>query len=197
MMSLRSSAVHLVLLAPLLPSFVQSLPLSATANSRSERLVVFGDSFSDNGSASASTFDFACTYQAEITLPARSRVDGAWIASNGTWPPSFYYQHQFSNGPVWPTLVAKHTGLQLIDLAAGGATANNSFIAGFTVKLACLTVSPDRCVPTLTGYLWHSTQGFNSTVPVPSSQDQIDQYQADYTISRGDIYVDFIGANDA
>ena len=52
-------------------------------------------------------------------------------------------------------------------------------------------------MPTLTSCLWHFTQGLNSTVPVPSSQDQIDRYQADYTISERDIYVDFIGANDA
>jgi len=112
-------------------------------------LVVFGDSFSDDG-------------------------HGAWLASNGTWPADpAYYGHHFSNGPTWAQVVAypANLDLTLLDYAAGGATANNNGIAGFT--------------------------GPNSTIPVPASQDQIDLHLKLFQPQSNDIFALYIGANDA
>ncbi|KAM0438686.1 hypothetical protein ACHAPT_001442 [Fusarium lateritium] len=110
------------------------------------RLIVFGDSFSDNG-------------------------HGAWIASNGTWPVDpAYYDHSFSNGPKWNDVVAKALGLELTNLATGGATTDNSFVAGGT--------------------------GASSTIPVPSAADQITSFLSRDTPRPDDVFVHWIGAND-
>ncbi|RSL78373.1 hypothetical protein CEP51_008251 [Fusarium floridanum] len=111
-----------------------------------ERLIVFGDSFSDNG-------------------------NGAWIASNGTWPVDpAYFNHSFSNGPKWNDIVAEVLDLELINLAAGGATTDNDFVAGGT--------------------------GASSSIPVPSAGDQITAFLSQDTPRVTDIYVLWIGAND-
>lgn len=110
------------------------------------RLIVFGDSFSDNG-------------------------NGSWVASNGTWPADpAYYGHSFSNGPKWNDIVAAALGLELTNLAAGGATADNSFVAGGT--------------------------GASSTIPVPSAKDQVDSFLTWDAARPGDVFVHWIGAND-
>ncbi|KAI1062296.1 hypothetical protein LB506_006265 [Fusarium annulatum] len=110
------------------------------------RLVVFGDSFSDNG-------------------------NGSWVVSNGTWPVDpAYYHHSFSNGPKWNDVVAKQLGLELINLATGGATTNNDFVAGGT--------------------------GAESTIPVPSAADQVLSFLSWDKPQAGDIFVHWIGAND-
>ncbi|KAG8988625.1 hypothetical protein FRB90_002635 [Tulasnella sp. 427] len=73
-----------------------------------QRLVVFGDSFSDDG-------------------------HGAWVISNHTWPADpAYYRHSFSNGPVWPIVLSQTLGSQLTDKATGGATSNNTAVQGYT-----------------------------------------------------------------
>ncbi|KAF8589182.1 carbohydrate esterase family 16 protein [Ramaria rubella] len=78
------------------------------ASASKGKLVVFGDSFSDNGS-------------------------GAWTASNHTWPSDpAYYGHRFSNGPVWVENLSEKLGMELDDNAIGGATSNNSVVQGFT-----------------------------------------------------------------
>ncbi|CAN8100963.1 unnamed protein product [Discula destructiva] len=89
----------------------------STRNQKSySSLVVFGDSFSDNG-------------------------DGAYRISNRTWPlvPP-YYQGHFSNGPVWPQYVAANLSLPLLDYAVGGATTSNALIQGFTGPASTIPV---------------------------------------------------------
>ncbi|KAF6824221.1 GDSL-like Lipase/Acylhydrolase [Colletotrichum plurivorum] len=78
-------------------------------------LVVFGDSFSDNGNGSA-------------------RV------SNGTWPSDKYYDGRFSNGVVWVEYVAGNLSIPLYDYAVGGATTSNELIQGFTGPQATIAV---------------------------------------------------------
>lgn len=110
------------------------------------RLIVFGDSFSDNG-------------------------NGAWAASNGTWPVDpAYFNHSFSNGPKWNDLVAEVLDLELINLATGGATTDNDFVAGGT--------------------------GASSTIPVPSADDQITAFLSRDKPTATDVFVHWIGAND-
>ncbi|KAG8915628.1 hypothetical protein FRC00_002205 [Tulasnella sp. 408] len=74
------------------------------------RLVVFGDSFSDDG-------------------------HGSWVVSNHTWPVDpAYYQHTSSNGPVWPTVLSQLLGVsnKLTDKATSGATSDNAVVQGYT-----------------------------------------------------------------
>ncbi|KAG8942718.1 hypothetical protein FRC04_003548 [Tulasnella sp. 424] len=116
-----------------------------------KRLVVFGDSFSDDG-------------------------HGAWVVSNHTWPADpAYYQHSFSNGPVWPVVLSGALGIsnRLEDRAIGGATSNNTAVQGYT--------------------------GADSTIPVPSMLDQIAKYIAKTPASHGhsdSLYALVAGAND-
>ncbi|KAG8974963.1 hypothetical protein FRC05_006640 [Tulasnella sp. 425] len=116
-----------------------------------KRLVVFGDSFSDDG-------------------------QGAWVVSNHTWPADpAYYQHSFSNGPVWPVVLSGTLGIsnKLADKAIGGATSDNAVVQGYT--------------------------GADSTIPVPSMLDQIAQYTAKTPASYGNsdsLYALVVGAND-
>ncbi|KAM0755873.1 hypothetical protein T439DRAFT_320577 [Meredithblackwellia eburnea MCA 4105] len=73
-----------------------------------EQVVVFGDSLSDNGT-------------------------GAWNFSNHTWPADpHYYHHSFSNGKVYAQDIAIGLGATLKDYAIGGATTNNTRVAGYT-----------------------------------------------------------------
>ncbi|KAJ4015271.1 hypothetical protein NW752_006724 [Fusarium irregulare] len=126
-------------------SLAYAIPVSEH-NSEFSRLIVFGDSFSDNG-------------------------NGSWIASNGSWPEDpAYYRHSFSNGLKWNDLVAKDHGLELINLATGGATTNNNLVAGGT--------------------------GAESTIPVPSTADQVLSFLSWDKPRKGDIFVHWIGAND-
>ncbi|KIJ35282.1 carbohydrate esterase family 16 protein [Sphaerobolus stellatus SS14] len=72
------------------------------------RVVVFGDSASDNGT-------------------------GAWTISNHTWPEDpAYFGHRFTNGPAWVEHLAQKLEAELIDNAIGGSTSNNSFVQGYT-----------------------------------------------------------------
>ncbi|PTD01482.1 hypothetical protein HYE67_005815 [Fusarium culmorum] len=127
-------------------SLVHALPVSDYYTVKAPRLIVFGDSFSDNG-------------------------NGSWIVSNGTWPADpAYYRHSFSNGLKWNDLVAKDLGLELINLATGGATTNNNFVAGGT--------------------------GAQSTIPVPSASDQVLSFLSWDKPRPDDVFVHWIGAND-
>lgn len=74
------------------------------------------------------------------------------------------------NGPKWNDIVAAALGLELTNLAAGGATADNSFVAGGT--------------------------GASSTIPVPSTKDQVDSFLTWDAPRPGDVFVHWIGAND-
>ncbi|KAM0445451.1 hypothetical protein ACHAQK_001660 [Fusarium lateritium] len=127
-------------------SLAYALPVANHPAAKFSRLIVFGDSFSDNG-------------------------NGSWIASNGSWPADpAYYSHSFSNGPKWNDVVAKDLELELINLAAGGATTNNDFVAGGT--------------------------GADSTITVPSAADQVSSFLTWDKPQSGDIFVHWIGAND-
>ncbi|KAF2166056.1 carbohydrate esterase family 16 protein [Zasmidium cellare ATCC 36951] len=111
------------------------------------RMIVFGDSYSDDG-------------------------NGAWVASNHTWPADpAYYNHSFSNGPKWSNDLADTLSVELLNYAAGGATADNSFVQGYT--------------------------GAESTIPVPSTRDQIATFLNTSSPRPDDLFVHWIGANDA
>ncbi|RGP79549.1 hypothetical protein FLONG3_2297 [Fusarium longipes] len=121
-------------------------PLPDASTAKFSRLIIFGDSFSDNG-------------------------NGSWIVSNGSWPADpAYYGHSFSNGLKWNDLVAKDLGLELINLATGGATTNNDFVAGGT--------------------------GPQSIIPVPSAADQVVSFLSWDKPRANDVFVHWIGAND-
>jgi len=109
------------------------------------RIVAFGDSMTDNG--------------------------GAWILSNHTWPKDpAYFDHHFTNGPVWVEYLAQKLGMELIDLAIGGATSNNSVVKGVT--------------------------GRTGNIPVPSAMDQLASFLESHSVDAQDLYVIMIGAND-
>lgn len=74
------------------------------------------------------------------------------------------------NGLKWNDLVAKDLGLELINLATGGATTNNNFVAGGT--------------------------GAQSTIPVPSASDQVLSFLSWDKPRPDDVFVHWIGAND-
>ncbi|PHH71814.1 hypothetical protein CDD83_5099 [Cordyceps sp. RAO-2017] len=92
--------------------FVASLLLSAShavpcGPAKYSSVVVFGDSYSDNGNGFAMT--------------------------NQTWPADpAYYKGRFSNGPVWPEYLAASLGIPLHDHAHGGATTSNALVRGYT-----------------------------------------------------------------
>src|ERR1051325_6177463 len=69
-----------------------------------KRLIVFGDSLSDNGNLFA--------------------------LSGNTYPPPPYYLGRFSNGPVWVEDLAERLGVPLDDFAVGGANTDTTNING-------------------------------------------------------------------
>ncbi|KAF2671189.1 GDSL-like Lipase/Acylhydrolase [Microthyrium microscopicum] len=79
----------------------------AAATTKFSSLVVFGDSFTDNG-------------------------NGSYTITNGTWPLAVYDQGRFSNGPVWAENVASNLSIPLYDYAYGGATTSNVLVQGYT-----------------------------------------------------------------
>lgn len=73
------------------------------------------------------------------------------MISNQTWPLLKYYDHgRFSNGRVWVEVLAHELSLPLKDHAVGGSTTNNTLLQGYTGK--------------------------NSSIPVPSTLDQVTSY---------------------
>ena len=81
-----------------------------------------------------------------------------------------YSNRTNSNGLMWNDVAAKALDLELINLAAGGATTNNTFITGGT--------------------------GADSTIPVPSASDQVASFLSWDAPRRDDVFVHWIGAND-
>ena len=72
-------------------------------------LVVFGDSYSDNGNE--------------------------YRFSNNSWPADpAYYQGRFSNGLVWNEILAQNLSIPLKNYAYGGATTSNAFVQGYSGK---------------------------------------------------------------
>ncbi|KAL8286168.1 hypothetical protein RQP46_004656 [Phenoliferia psychrophenolica] len=116
-----------------------------------KQVVVFGDSLSDGGK-------------------------GAWEYSNHTWPADrHYFGHRFSNGHVYAEDIATGLNLKLLDYAVGGATTNNTRVAGYT--------------------------GPGSTLgPVPSVLDQARAFAASKDGARTahqTLFIVYGGANDA
>ncbi|KAG0201288.1 hypothetical protein BGX28_005840 [Mortierella sp. GBA30] len=72
-----------------------------------KNMVVFGDSFSDNGNV--------------------------YRLSQGSWPrKAFYTSGRFTNGLVWADYVAKDKRLKLTNFAFGGATTDSETVQGYT-----------------------------------------------------------------
>ncbi|KAF2420948.1 SGNH hydrolase [Tothia fuscella] len=70
-------------------------------------IIVFGDSFSDNG-------------------------NGSYRITNYTWPLAVYNEGRFSNGPIWAENIATNLSISLYDYAFGGATTSNALVQGYT-----------------------------------------------------------------
>ncbi|KAK1479778.1 GDSL-like Lipase/Acylhydrolase [Colletotrichum tamarilloi] len=107
-MTMLSNGIWIAFLATAYAAVLPStqLPREVKASSISS-IVVFGDSFSDNG-------------------------NGAARVSNNAWPTDKYYKGRFSNGIVWAEYVAANLSLPLYDYAVGGATTSNALIHGYT-----------------------------------------------------------------
>lgn len=86
--------------------------------------------------------------------------NGSYKLTNMTWPADkAYFNGRFSNGPTYVEYLANDLGIPVLrDHAYGGSTINNSFIAGGT--------------------------GFNSTIPVPATADQVQAYYKSATDKR-------------
>ncbi|KAF9907903.1 hypothetical protein EC991_010416 [Linnemannia zychae] len=91
--------------------FVSQSCMPARINS----LIVFGDSFSDNGNV--------------LEL------------SKHAWPlPAFYPEGRFTNGFVWADFVAKDRRLKMTNFAHGGATTDSEIVQGYSGSKADLPV---------------------------------------------------------
>ncbi|KZP29959.1 carbohydrate esterase family 16 protein [Athelia psychrophila] len=85
-------------------------------NSVVKNIVVFGDSYSDNG-------------------------NGTYRISNGTWPADPAYDGgRFSNGPVWVEDIAGALNVELHDFAIGGSSSDNNLTQGLTGPNATIAV---------------------------------------------------------
>ncbi|KAF9874187.1 GDSL-like Lipase/Acylhydrolase [Colletotrichum karsti] len=136
-MSIRSLTLSLVFLAS---AYASAIPRQRRATApKFSSIVVFGDSFSDNGNGSA-------------------RV------SNGSWPSDEYYNGRFSNGIVWSEYVAGSLSIPLYDYAVGGATTSNSLIQGYTGPKSSIAVPSvvDQSVSFL-GKTTPQGEGFSTT----------------------------------
>ncbi|CAG9990298.1 unnamed protein product [Clonostachys byssicola] len=139
------TAISLPLAVLYLASYSIAFPVVNRDVSHFTRLIVFGDSFSDNG--------------------------------NGSWVVSVYAIHLGSNsngchrdGPVWNERVADALGLELVNIATGGATTNNGFVQGRT--------------------------GPKSEIPVPSTAEQIASFLSWDAPRPGDVFVHWSGVNE-
>ncbi|CAG8607019.1 35983_t:CDS:2 [Gigaspora margarita] len=70
------------------------------------KLITFGDSFTDNGNV--------------------------YNLTNKQWPSEINYKGHFCNGKVWAEYLAESLNVELEDYAFGGATADSNFIQGST-----------------------------------------------------------------
>lgn len=82
----------------------------------------------------------------------------------------FSLTNDHRNGPKWNEVAAKSLGLQLINLATGGATTNNGFVQGGT--------------------------GSDSSIHVPSGADQVASFLTWDKPRPGDVFVHWLGVND-
>ncbi|CAG9945014.1 unnamed protein product [Clonostachys rosea f. rosea IK726] len=114
-----------------LVSYTIALPIANRDVTHLTRLIVFGDSFSDNG-------------------------NGSWVCDR--------------DGPVWNERVANALGLELVNIATGGATTNNGFVQGRT--------------------------GPKSEIPVPSTAEQIASFLSWDEPRPRDVFVHWSGVNE-
>ena len=75
-----------------------------------------------------------------------------------------------SNGPKWNEIVAEELGLELLNYAVGGATADNSIVQGYA--------------------------GVDLSIPVSSAKDQIERFFATDAPRPDDVFVHWVGLND-
>ncbi|KAJ3299863.1 hypothetical protein HK104_006410 [Borealophlyctis nickersoniae] len=170
----------LLLLRPLNANPTPQRPQIVVEQQAARRIVVFGDSGSDNGNVYAltnktwptdayyrvSTMDILSRWLTYITLPSCCRKAAKYPYCGRT-------QGRFSNGPIWAEYLAASTQSILIDYAHGGATINNSVVQGYT--------------------------GPHNDVPVMSLLDQIRKHldSSAGLDNRGDLCVLRGGGNDA
>ncbi|CAK4744592.1 hypothetical protein LEN26_016439 [Aphanomyces euteiches] len=139
-------------------SFVQTfvmatLAFTSAANYANFRKIVsFGDSLTDNG-------------------------NGAFVLTNGLYPPPPYYKGRFSNGPTFIELTAAALNLTLDNRAVGGATADSSKIPAVYYLSATNTFKPPSVAEQVSSYL-KQTRGFNRdrtlfTILVGGNDDKI------------------------
>ncbi|KAK9763235.1 hypothetical protein K7432_010290, partial [Basidiobolus ranarum] len=81
--------------------------------------------------------------------------------SNKTYPPSYYYNGRFSNGPLWPEYIQELTQWKVLNYAYGGATVNNKVIQGYS--------------------------GFDMDILIPSIADQIEMHRKFITSNANDL----------
>ncbi|KAK9760606.1 hypothetical protein K7432_015214 [Basidiobolus ranarum] len=98
-----------------------------------DTIVVFGDSYSD--------------------------VGNSYRLSNKTYPPSYYYNGRFSNGPLWPEYIQEFTQWKVLNYAYSGATISNKLIQGYS--------------------------GYGQKIPIPSIVEQIKEH-ADFLARNPD-----------
>ncbi|GJJ10949.1 hypothetical protein Clacol_005178 [Clathrus columnatus] len=98
-------------------------------------------------------------------------IGRGWELNNHTWPSDpAYYNHTFTNGPLWANFLADMLNLDLEDYAVGGATSNNSVVQGLS--------------------------GAKGDIPVPSLIDQYASFIEKQSVLGENTYAILIGAND-
>ncbi|GAA6001882.1 hypothetical protein JCM10207_002363 [Rhodosporidiobolus poonsookiae] len=98
------SRLNPTFIAPALPILVAS----SKPKPCFDRIIVFGDSYSDDGT-------------------------GAYRLTNGTWPSNpAYFGHRFSNNFTWTEQLAHSLKVPTTSYAIAGATTNNSLVQGYT-----------------------------------------------------------------
>ncbi len=95
-------------------SLLISIAPASFAATSIEKIIVFGDSLSDNGNLYA--------------LTSKLNAVTSWVPVLPKNPP--YYKGRFSNGPVWIEYVAQVLNVPLVDYAYGGALAENLSSSG-------------------------------------------------------------------
>ncbi|KAF9901888.1 hypothetical protein EC991_005590 [Linnemannia zychae] len=99
------NVASLVAIALAATSIVDARPSSAHT-CHFDKLVVFGDSYSD--------------------------VGNVYKLTNYTWPIKAYNHGRFTNGLIWSEHVARHKHMKLLNYAFGSATTDSTYVPGLT-----------------------------------------------------------------